>query len=160
MTNTEPSVPVSPVSSADFGPFAELARRPAAGVPGKSFLSEALGLTGCEISLNRIPAGRGYPFTHKHRRNEEVYVVVGGRGTFYADGRAIPLREGSVVRLAPEVDRTLGAADDSHLDYICFQAPQGGMPYTFLEDGVPTSVDVPFANPLPLPDRLREFFAH
>lgn len=157
-TDLTPSVPLS-VASADFGPFAALAGRPDDALSGKVFLSQPLGLTSCEISLNRIPAGRGYPFKHTHRRNEEVFVVVGGRGVFIADGREIPLREGSVVRVAPEVERTLGAADDSHLDYICFQAPQGGMPYRFTDDGVPTSPEVPFKNPLPLPERLREFFA-
>lgn len=148
-----------PVAHADFGPFAALAGRPEDVLSGKVFLSQPLGLTSCEISLNRIPAGRGYPFRHKHRRNEEVFVVVGGRGVFIADGREIPLREGSVVRVAPEVERTLGAADDSPLDYICFQAPQGGMPYRFTDDGIPTSPEVPFKNPLPLPERLRQFFA-
>lgn len=159
MNNPDSTAVPAPVSSADFGPFAALATRPDDALSGKVFLSQSLGLTSCEISLNRIPAGRGYPFRHKHRRNEEVFVVVGGRGVFIADGREIPLREGSVVRVAPEVERTLGAAADSHLDYLCFQAPQGGMPYRFTDDGVPTSAEVPFANPLPLPERLRQFFA-
>lgn len=159
MTTATTSAVSPPVASADIGPFAALAGRPDDALSGKVFLSQQVGLTSCEISLNRIPAGRGYPFKHKHRRNEEVFVVVGGRGVFIADGREILLREGSVVRVAPEVERTLGAAPDSHLDYICFQAPQGGMPYRFTDDGVPTSPEVPFANPLPLPERLREFFA-
>ena len=152
--STPVSAPPS-VSVADFGSFANLGARADSLFSGKVFLAKPLGLTGCEISLNRVPAGRGYPFKHKHRRNEEVFVVVGGRGVFVADGREIPLREGSVVRVAPEVERTLAAAEDSVLDYICFQAPQGGMPYSFMDDGYLTSADVPFSNPLPLPEALR-----
>ncbi len=154
MTQTNSSIP-SPVAVADFGPLAALAERPDSVLSGKVFLSGVLGLTSCEISLNRVPAGRGYPFMHKHRRNEEVYLVVGGRGVLLAEGREIPLQEGSAIRLAPEVERTLAAAADAPLDYICFQAPQGAMPYGYMEDGYPTSFEVPFANPLPLPETLR-----
>ncbi|HLP01862.1 MAG TPA: cupin domain-containing protein [Opitutaceae bacterium] len=149
------SAAFAPVAVADFGPLAALGSRPDSVLAGKVFLSKPLGLTSCEISLNRVPAGQGYPFKHKHRRNEEVFIVIGGRGVFLADGREIPLREGSVVRVAPEVERTLAAAEDVPLDYICFQAPQGAMPYSFMEDGYPTSFEVPFKHTLPVPEALR-----
>lgn len=41
-------------------------------------LHDALGLTGCEVSVNTLPAGAGIPFVHAHTKNEEVYGVLAG----------------------------------------------------------------------------------
>lgn len=43
-------------------------------------LHDALGLTGCEVSVNALPAGAAVPFVHRHVKNEEVYGVLEGRG--------------------------------------------------------------------------------
>jgi uncharacterized cupin superfamily protein len=71
---------------------------PNAPVPmqGKLFLRNMLGSAGLEMSLNVVPPGQGMPFLHKRRQNEEVYVVVGGRGQFLVDGECIDVQEGSV----------------------------------------------------------------
>ena len=42
---------------------------------GKLFLRNLLKSAGLEMSLNVVPPGHGMPFLHKHRQNEEVYVV-------------------------------------------------------------------------------------
>jgi hypothetical protein len=68
---------------------------------GKLFLRSLLGSAGLEMSLNVVPPGKGIPFLHRHRQNDEVYVVVGGRGQFLVDGECIDVAEGSVLRLAP-----------------------------------------------------------
>jgi len=47
---------------------------------GKVFLHDALELTSCEISLNCVPKGFKLPFNHKHKQNEEVYIVLKGKG--------------------------------------------------------------------------------
>lgn len=159
MNNAINTATASALSVAHIGPFAELLDPKPGTIPGKRFLSGPVGLTSCEISINRVPAGYGYGFTHRHKRNEEVYIVVGGKGTFYADGAPQPVSEGSVVRVAPSVVRTLEASAETPLDYICIQAPEGGMPYSFADDGVPVSTDVPSRNRLPLPPTLAAFFA-
>lgn len=41
---------------------------------------DLLGLSGCEIGVNRMPKGVGVPFQHKHQQNEEVYIVLEGQG--------------------------------------------------------------------------------
>src|SRR5437667_2185375 len=56
---------------------------------GKLFLRKFLGSAGLEMSLNVVPPGKGMPFLHRHQHNEEVYVVVGGRGQFLVDGECI-----------------------------------------------------------------------
>src|SRR5215813_11096933 len=74
-------------------------------VKGKRFLRGLLGSSGLEMSLNVVPPGKGIPFLHKHRHNDEVYVVVGGRGQFLADGACIDVQEGSVLRVCPPAAR-------------------------------------------------------
>src|SRR5215471_4275046 len=63
---------------------------------GKLFLQNLLGSAGLEMSLNVVPSGKGMPFLHRHRQNDEVYVVVGGRGQFLVDGECIDVAEGTV----------------------------------------------------------------
>ena len=44
-------------------------------------LHDVLGLTGAEISINNLPAGVGVPFVHSHKKNEEIYIILSGKGT-------------------------------------------------------------------------------
>lgn len=103
--------------------------------PGKLFLSELIDSTGCEISLNRIEAGDDYPFLHKHRKHEEIYIVVSGRGDFLVDGELIPVREGCVIRIAPEGVRSVRAAHDEPLTYLCIQATVDTLSSRLIHDG-------------------------
>ena len=54
---------------------------------GKLFLRGLPGSAGLEVSLNAVPPGKAIPFLHQHWENDEVYVVVGGRGQLLVDGR-------------------------------------------------------------------------
>jgi hypothetical protein len=53
---------------------------------GKMFLRNFLGSTGLEMSLNVVSPGKAMPFLHKHQQNDEVYVVIGGRGQRHGPG--------------------------------------------------------------------------
>lgn len=116
------------------GPFATLLERDFLGFHGKYFIGESLGLTGCEVSLNRLPAGKGIPFVHVHKKNEELYIVLGGNGIFYVDGEEFPVSEGSLVRVAPAGERAYKAGD-ADLYFICIQAEAGSLSQATLEDG-------------------------
>lgn len=105
------------------------------GVEGKYFVGQELGLTGSEISLNRLPAGQGMPFVHSHKQNEEVYLIIGGQGLFFVDGEEFPVQEGSVIRVAPAGQRAL-TATDSDLYFICLQTEAGSLRQATLQDGV------------------------
>lgn len=104
------------------------------GLPGKHFVGNDLGLTGCEVSINKFSAGKGMPFVHAHKKNEELYIVLRGSGTFYVDGEEFPLVEGSLVRVAPEGARALTAGGED-LYFICMQAEAGSLTQATLEDG-------------------------
>lgn len=103
--------------------------------PGKVFLSERLESTGAEVSLNRLEAGQGYSFLHKHETHEEIYIVVSGSGDFQVDGEQIPLREGTTLRVAPEGARSIRAAAHEPLCFLCIQAVDGTLKQRTVADG-------------------------
>ncbi|GAB7024902.1 cupin domain-containing protein [Geotalea toluenoxydans] len=117
------------------GPFETLLKRDFLGFHGKFFIGGDLGLTGCEVSLNRLPAGKGMPFVHAHSKNEELYIVLGGSGIFHVDGEEFPVSEGSLIRVAPAGERAYKAGDVD-LYFICIQAEAGSLTQATLEDGV------------------------
>lgn len=119
----------------DSGPFESLLKRDYKGFGGKFFIGGELGLTGCEVSLNRLPAGKAMPFVHAHKKNEELYIITGGNGIFYVDGHEFPVREGSLVRVAPAGERSW-MAGDKDLYFICIQAQEGTLTQATLEDGI------------------------
>ena len=68
------------------------------GNEGRVELHEALGLTGAEVSVNKLPAGAGVPFVHAHKENEEIYGVLEGAGLATIDGEDIELTTGDWLR--------------------------------------------------------------
>ena len=88
---------------------------------GKLFLRNLLGSAGLEMSLNVVPPGKGMPFLHKHRQNDEVYVVVEGRGQFLVDGECLDVAEGSVLRRGPAAARAWRNHSDAPLYFLCLQ---------------------------------------
>jgi mannose-6-phosphate isomerase-like protein (cupin superfamily) len=88
---------------------------------GKLFLRKFLGAPGLEMSLNAVPPGKGIPFLHRHQRNDEVYVIVGGRGQFLVDGECIDVAEGSVLRISPAAARAWRNNSDAPLYFLCIQ---------------------------------------
>ena len=132
-------------SLANFGPFEKVDQytfkhpKLATGVPGKQFLKEALGLTGMDVSFNKLPAGVSMPFSHKHRENEELYLVLKGKGEFCVDGDWFHVQEGSAIKVAPDGVRTWRSSPDEALVFIVIQAKADSMEGVSIEDGVPVS---------------------
>jgi len=60
---------------------------------------------------------------HKHREQEEAYVVVVGSGRLLVDGEVIELRQWDVVRVAPETVRAFEAGPDG-LEVIAVGGPK------------------------------------
>ena len=88
---------------------------------GKLFLRSLIGSAGLEMSLNVVPPGKGMPFLHRHQQNDEVYVVLGGRGHFLVDGECIAVQEGSVLRISPPAARAWRNNSDAPLYFLCLQ---------------------------------------
>lgn len=102
---------------------------------GRVMAGQELALTGCEISFNHTPAGRFTPFVHSHKLNEEVYIVISGKGEFMVDGEEFAIQEGSVIRVAPAGERAIKAGSED-LTYICIQAQANSLTQATMEDGV------------------------
>ena len=89
-------------------------------------LHELLHLTGCEASLNNLPAGVSIPFVHAHTKNEELYVILAGNGTFFVDGEEFAVKAGDAIRVDPNGQRCLKAGDTA-LRYLCIQTKAGSL---------------------------------
>lgn len=124
------------------GPMAEWTQfrldPPDVPAPAKSklFLQNLLGAAGLEISLNVVPPGKGIPFLHRHQQNDEVYVVIGGRGQFLVDGECIDVAEGSVLRMSPPAARGWRNNSEAPLYFLCIQYGADSVIRGGTQDGV------------------------
>lgn len=96
-------------------------------IPGKLFVKDLLGLTGCEISINSMPPGGAMPVYHSHELNEEVYVFIQGQGQIQIDGDTLDVKEGSIVRIATGGERIWRNNSNDVLVYIIIQVKQGSL---------------------------------
>lgn len=103
---------------------------------GRVTLHNELALTGSEISINELPPGVSVPFIHAHKRNEEVYLVIKGKGRFHVDGEEFDVAEGSVIRVDPAGQRCITADSQSSLRYICIQTEAKSLVQFTEGDGV------------------------
>lgn len=101
---------------------------------GKIFLKDALELTGCEISINVVPKGFKLPFSHKHKQNEEIYIILKGEGIITANNEKLTVIEGSCVKVSPKSSRTIENTGDGELEFICIQAKENSLEQCGLED--------------------------
>ena len=90
-------------------------------IPGKVFGGAALGATGSEFSLQLFQPGTESGFLHTHKKHEELYFFLGGKGEFQVDGLVFPVEEGSVVRVAPDGKRSVRNNGTEALLMLCVQ---------------------------------------
>lgn len=118
----------------EMGAIEELINQKFDGIQGKLFIGQKLGLTGSEASITCLPANTGVPFVNNHQKNEELYIILKGTGTFYIDGEEFPVREGSLIRIAPNSARSCKAGNQN-LYFICIQAQEHSLTQATLQDG-------------------------
>ena len=82
-------------------------------------LKDALNSSGCELSINRLPANASVPFVHSHKQNEELYLVLKGGGTLFIDCEETAVNEGDAIRIDPAGKR-------------CFKAGAQGMKFIYI----------------------------
>jgi mannose-6-phosphate isomerase-like protein (cupin superfamily) len=88
----------------------------------KEFIAKTLGFTGMEVSLNRATPGQASPYLHAHKKHEELYLFVSGRGEFQVDGDVIPVGAGTLIRVAPDGRRAWRNTGGEDLVFIVVQA--------------------------------------
>ncbi|MGN1114329.1 MAG: cupin domain-containing protein [Oscillospiraceae bacterium] len=99
-------------------------------------LHDKLSLTGAEISINNLPAGVGVPFVHSHKKNEEIYAVLSGKGKAVIDGEIVELSAGDWIRVSPWAKRQFSAADDSSISFVCIQVKANSLEGYTQDDAV------------------------
>lgn len=99
-------------------------------------LHDKLSLTGAEVSVNNLPAGACVPFVHSHKNNEEIYVVLAGKGKAVVDGETVELAAGDWVKIAPAAKRQFFAADDSAISFACIQVKANSLEGYTADDAV------------------------
>ena len=98
-------------------------------------LKEALNLSGCELSINELPANASVPFVHSHKQNEELYLVLKGGGTLFIDGEETAVKEGDAIRIDPDGKRCFKAGVQG-MKFICIQTKRGSLEQYTMDDGV------------------------
>lgn len=99
-------------------------------------LHDSLSLTGAEISVNNLPAGGSVPFVHAHKQNEEIYVILSGKGKAVIDGETVELAAGDWIRIAPAGKRQFFAAEDSAISFACIQVKENSLEGYTMDDAV------------------------
>lgn len=91
------------------------------------FARKHLGSEHLGVSYFRYAPGFKAEGGHRHKVQEEAYVVVGGSGRIRLDGEALELKRWDVVRVAPHVIRGFEAGPDG-LEVIAVGSdrPEGG----------------------------------
>jgi quercetin dioxygenase-like cupin family protein len=73
------------------------------------------------VSYQRLAPGFRMPFGHRHKDEEEVYVVVGGSGRVKLDDEIAAVEQWDAVRVAPGTTRCFEGGPDG-IEFIAFGA--------------------------------------
>ena len=113
-------------------------------VKGKVFIGEILKSTGTEISFQILSPNTEIPFLHQHKNHEEVYIILKGTGQFQVDGNIFNIKEGSIIRVAPDGKRSCRNNSDNPMIYMCIQAQQNSLDNYVVFDGFRTRGEIPW----------------
>ncbi|WP_294966532.1 cupin domain-containing protein [Sulfurimonas sp.] len=104
-------------------------------IEGKVFLKDAIKSTGSEISFNSLAPKSEQPYFHIHRKNEETYIILKGFGLFQVDDKCFDIKEGSVIRVAPDGIRGIRNSSDETMTYIVIQSKENSLQEYSTGDG-------------------------
>lgn len=86
------------------------------------FATKPLGCEQTGIALHRVKAGKQSPTAHRHREQEELYVVLSGSGRAKLDEEYVDLSPLDVLRVDADVVRGFEGGPQG-LEYLAFGAP-------------------------------------
>ena len=98
----------------------------AEGIEGR-FGRGPMGARDIGVSHWRYAPGFRSPVGHKHREQEEAYLVIQGSGEILLDGEDSALRQWDLVRVSPAVVRAFAAGPDGmEIVAVGGPKPEGG----------------------------------
>jgi mannose-6-phosphate isomerase-like protein (cupin superfamily) len=89
------------------------------------FARDPMGLQGGGLSVQRYAPNFRAPIAHRHRDQEEVYVVVSGGGRVKIEDEVRELRQWDALRVPPQTARAFEAGPDG-LELIAIGFAEGG----------------------------------
>lgn len=104
-------------------------------IKGKVFLKELTKSTGTEISFTSVPPKTELGYFHIHNKDEETYIILKGSGFYQVNDDCFPIKEGSVIRVAPEGVRSLCNTSEEDMVYICVQSQKDSLEEHTTDDG-------------------------
>ena len=98
------------------------------GLEGKyelRFLRDQLGCENCGVTYSRLAPNFQLPFGHKHKRQEEIYLLVSGSAELKVGDDIVPLEPWTAVRVANDTMRSLRAGTEG-AEFVVVGAPNTG----------------------------------
>ncbi len=89
------------------------------------FAAGALELEKSGLSYQKLAPNFRLPFGHRHKEQEEIYVVIRGSGRMNVDGEVFDVRELDAIRVPPELARAFEAGPDG-MEILAYGAPRAG----------------------------------
>lgn len=106
-----------------------------------------LDLEGVALGILRLLPGEGYTFLHSHEKQEEVYIVIEGKGKIQLNADLLDISAGDYIRVSAPVHRALCAGPEGITVICAGGVPQGyprnpGARY-LIDDGIPYYDEIP-----------------
>jgi mannose-6-phosphate isomerase-like protein (cupin superfamily) len=89
------------------------------------FAASELDLTESAVSYQRLEPNFRVPFGHRHKRQEELYLVFEGSARIKLDDEIVEVSELDAVRIPPEVMRCIEGGPEG-VAFLAFGAPNTG----------------------------------
>ena len=84
-----------------------------------------LGLENSGLSYLKVAPGYRFPFGHKHKNQEEVYVLVSGGARMKIEDEVEDLKQWDAVRVHKDTMRSIEAGDEG-AEFLVVGAPNTG----------------------------------
>lgn len=111
----------------------------------------------CVVEMHGGP-GDTVPF-HRHRREDEVFIVLDGRMTIHQPRVAIEAPAGSAVLAARDVPHTYRVSDDGPARWLVLAAPAGFDAFIAALGEPARALTLPVGTALPDPEKLASIAA-
>jgi quercetin dioxygenase-like cupin family protein len=89
------------------------------------FAAAPLELENSGVSLQRLAPRARAPFGHRHKTQEELYVIVGGSARVKIDDDVVELKTWDAIRVANDRMRCFEGGPDG-AEFLAFGAPRTG----------------------------------
>ena len=86
---------------------------------------DPLGMENAGVSYQRLAPNFRVPFGHRHKQQEEVYIVVGGSGRAKVEDEVVELKTWDAIRVHRDTMRCFEAGPDG-IEIIAIGAPNTG----------------------------------